>query len=135
MRARAAYTLVEVILVVVVVGLAFPSLLAAFAEASRTSARPVLLATASNLAREKLEVLASDRFNASRGYSYLVTDNYPAETTVSGFLFSRSVAFTDVASSDLATVQSGSGYRKVVVTVSWQGGAERVTLSCVFTSY
>lgn len=135
MGARRGYTLVEVILVVVVVGLAFPSLLAAFAQASRTSARPVLLVTASNLARERIEILAADRFNASRGYSYLVSGNYPDESPVSAFTMTRSVAFTDVSPADLSTVQSASGYRKAVVTVRWAGGSSSLSLSTVFTDH
>ena len=115
MRRRAGYTLVEVILVVVVAGIAMPPLMAVFAEMSHKSARPDLLLIATTLAREKMEIIASDKFNTSRGYAYLVSGNYPAESPVTGSTFTRTVTFTDVASSDLSTAQAGSGYRKAVV--------------------
>ena len=132
---RPAYVLVELIVMVTLIGLSIPFFMALFAEAGRTSARPDLEAVAQNLAREKLEILSADKHNPSRGYAYLVSANYPAESPVTGFLMGRSVAFTDVSSADLSTVQSGSGFRKAVVTVSWQGGAETATLSTVFTRH
>ena len=135
MRARAGYTLIEIVITVVLAGLALPPLLNVFAQASLQSARPDLHTTAMNLARERMETLAADKFNPSRGYAYLVAGNYPAESPVGGFLFSRSVAFTDVAASDLSTVQAGSGYRKAVVTVTWEGGAASVVLRSVFTDH
>ena len=134
MRAR-GYTLVELVLVVVVAGLALPPLLGVFAQTGLASARPDLHTVAISLAREKMEILAADKFNPARGYAYLVSGNYPAESPVSGFLFSRTVAFTDVASSNLSSSQAGSGFRKAVVTVSWQGGAASVELNGIFTDH
>ena len=82
-----------------------------------------------------MEILAADKFNPARGYAYLVAGNYPAESPVSGFTMTRSVAFTDVASGDLATVQAGSGFRKAVVTVRWNHDASSLILSGVFTDH
>ncbi len=127
--------MIELVFTIVLVALAFPPLLNVFVHTGRSSARPDLQVAAMNLAREKMEILAADKFTPARGYAYLTAANYPDETPVTGFLFNRSVAFTDVASSDLSTAQSGSGYRKVVVTVSWQNGGERLTLSGVFTDH
>lgn len=135
MRRRAGYTLTEVILVIVVAGLALPPLMAVFAGMSRDSARPDLLLVASSLAREKMEIIAADKFNTSRGYAYLVSANYPAENPVPGFTLTRSVAFTDVSSADLSTAESGSGFRKVVVTVRWNYDASSLNLSSVFTDH
>ncbi len=135
MRRRSGYTLTEVIFVIVVAGLALPPLMAVFAGMSRDSARPDLLLVAANLAREKMELIAADKFNTTRGYAYLVSGNYPAESPVSGFTMTRSVAFTDVASSDLSTAEPGSGFRKVVVTVRWNYDASSLVLSGVYTDY
>ena len=135
MRRRGGYTLAEVIFVIVVAGLALPPLMVVFAGMSRESARPDLLLVASSLAREKMELIAADKFNTGRGYAYLVSGNYPAENPVSGFTMTRSVAFTDVSSADLSTAQPGSGYRKVVVTVRWNYDASSLSLSGVFTDH
>ncbi len=135
MRARAGYTLIELAVTVVIAGLALPPLLNVFTQAALPSARPDLHTAALNLAREQMEVIAADKFNTSRGYAYLSEKFYPPEDPVPGFLFSRTVSFSDVASSDLSTVQAGSGYRKAVVTVSWDGGASSVILRSVFTDH
>lgn len=132
---RPANALVELVVVVTLLGLSIPFFMRLFAEAARTSARPDLHTVALNLARERLETLSADKHNPSRGYAYLTAGNYPDESPVSGFLMSRSVAFTDVSPDDLSTVQAGSGFRKAVVTVSWQGGGERAQLSTVFTRH
>ena len=130
---RTAYALVELVVVIVLVGLSIPFFMTLLAEAARTSARPDLHLVALNLAREKLEILSADKHNPSRGYAYLTAANYPDDSPVTGFLMNRSVSFTDVAFSDLSTVQSGSGFRKALVTVSWQNGGERAELATVFT--
>ena len=132
---RPAYALVELVVVIVLVGLSIPFFMTLFSEAARTSARPDLHLVALNLAREKLEILSADKHNPSRGYAYLTAANYPDESPVSGFLMNRTVSFTDVASTDLSTVQSGSGFRKALVTVSWQNGGERAELVTVFTRH
>lgn len=132
---RGAYALIELVVVITLLGLSLPYFMTLFAEASRTSARPDLQVIALNLAREKMETLSADKHNPARGYAYLTAANYPDESPVSGFLMSRSVAFTDVSGSDLSTAQAGSGFRKAVVTVSWEGGAERARLSAVFTRH
>ena len=136
MSRRRGYSLVEVILVIVVSGIVLPPILFAFAQVGRTSARPDLLVTASALARERLETLQADKYNPVRGYDYLIAANYPAENPVAGTAaFTRSVAFTDVSAADLSTTQSGSGFRRAVVTVAWSGGAARYTLTALFTDH
>lgn len=130
---RRGWTLVELVVMITVAGLTLPYLAWVFARMAETSARPDLQTVAANLAREKLEILAADKFNASRGYAYLAAANYPAESPVSDSTMTRSVAFTDVSAADLSTAQSGSGCRKAVVTVTWAGGAQSLALSMVFT--
>ena len=135
MSRRGGYTLIELMLVIVVVVMAFPALLNVFAQLGRDSARPDLHTAALDLAREKMEILAADKFNISRGYAYLVAGNYPDESPVSGFLFNRTVTFSDVSSADLSTTSAGSGYRKATVTVRWQADSASVSLSSVFTDH
>lgn len=125
----------ELVLIIVVAAVVMPPLMGVFAETAHKSARPDSQQVALALAREKLEILTADRFNPARGYDYLVAGNYPAENPVGGFLASRSVAFTDVAAADLSTASSGSGYRKAVITVTWDGGKGRLVLIGLFTEY
>jgi len=100
--------------------------LAAYRDAALRSPLSELQTRASLLATEKMEEILRDRVEPGRGYAWITTANYPAESPVAGFPgFTRSVAVAN------ATV-GGVAVRQVTVTVA-NAGIAPVTLDTWFT--
>jgi hypothetical protein len=131
-----AVTLIEAIAAIVVIAVAIPPVMIAVREAAVRRVGPVQAGTARWLAGEKLEDIIADRHSTTRGYTYVIVGNYPAEGTVTGFTsFARSVAISET---DATLVGAGTGYKKVTVTVTWtdyRGQARSLALSTVVTNY
>lgn len=131
---RRAFTLIEAITAVLVLGVAMPSMLAALASAHQARVTPIKTSQARWLAMERLEDVIADRASPERGWAYLVTGNYPTESTVPDFPgFARTTTLTETES-DLVT--PGEGYMTAAVTVSWiheQDTPLSVTLTTVLT--
>ena len=61
-----------------------------------------------------MEEIAADKSSPSRGFTYLVAANYPAESPVQGFTgYARSVAFAPIP------IYDGVTFRTVNVTVTF----------------
>lgn len=131
-----AFTLIETLGAMVILAIAIPPMLWAVRDAHVGRVDAILSSRARWLVTEKLEDVIADRHSTTRGYSYLVTGNYPAEFPVTGFAnFDRSVAFTETGA-DLITF--GSGYMNVTVSVTWNdamGTARTMAISTVLTDY
>lgn len=135
-RVRRGFTLIEAILAMVILATAVPPMLWAIRDAQRKQAGPVLLSRARCLATEKLEEVIADRHSTTRGYAWIQTSRYPAESPVSGFPgFGRTVSIAETG----ATLSgAGTGYKTVTVTVSWTDGmgtARSFAVSTVVTDY
>ncbi len=131
---RRAFTLIEGIIAVVILGLAVPPMLWAVRVAQETRTDPLLVSRARWLAVEKLEDILADNASPARGYTYLAAPNYPAEPAVPGFpTFARSVTFTETAA-DLAS--PGLGCKTATVTITWKStrGPRSFSLATVLTS-
>lgn len=130
------FTLIEAISSIVILTIALPPMLWAIRDSHVRRVNPMMSSKARWLAAEKLEDIIADRHSTTRGYSYLVAGNYPAENPVSGFIgFTRSVAFAETGA-DLVT--AGTGYKRATVTVSWTDAtatARSLSLSTVVTDY
>jgi prepilin-type N-terminal cleavage/methylation domain-containing protein len=135
-RSARAFTLIETIVAVVVIGVATPAMLWAVREAHIDRANPVLASRARWLAVERLEEVIADRHSPLRGYDWLVAANYRDEREVDGFPgYARRVRLRETGA-DLAT--AGAGYMAVTVEVEWlDAGRVRRTLSVstVLTEY
>lgn len=133
---RRGFTLAEAVIAVVILAISVPSMLWAVRQEHKARVQPVMASKARWLATEKLEDIIADRHSTTRGYTYLTTSNYAAESPVSGFTgFTRSVAIAETAA-DLAS--AGTGYKKVTVTVGWTdgtGAARTLALATVITDY
>ncbi len=131
-----AFTLIELLIAVVVLAVATPPLVLALSDASVRRASRTLDERARWLAAERLEEIIADRHSAARGYSYVTSGNYPAQSSISGFPgFSRSVSVTTTGANFAV---GGTGYKTVTVTVNWtdpSGGAKSFALSSVVTDY
>ena len=133
-RTRAT-TIIEVVTAIVILSVALPSLMRAFADSTNQTVLPVNATVASFLATERMEQIIARRYRNDSGYDALTTVNFPAESPVSGFgRFSRSVTITEV-DTNLATSGSAVGYRKVKVTVTWQPNNSSLSIERVFAEF
>jgi prepilin-type N-terminal cleavage/methylation domain-containing protein len=133
---RTGFTLVESIAALVILTIAIPPMLFAVRQAQYHRVNPIMAAKARWLITEKLEDIIADRASTTRGYSYVISANYPAENPVSGYAgFTRSVAISETAA-DLSS--SGAGYKRVTVTVDWTdatGIARSMAIGTIITVY
>lgn len=133
---RRGFTLVEAVAAIIMLAVVVPPTLWALREGHKQRVNPVLASRARWLATEKLEDIIADRHSGTRGYTYLVSGNYAAESSISGYPgFTRTVAFTETTA-DLST--PGTGYKRATVTVSWtdSGGVARsLAISTIVTDY
>lgn len=106
------YTLIEVILIVVVLGIAIPSMMQLISSVLVDSHQSEIVSQATIYAQEKLETILADKANPDRGYAWIITPgNYPDDVPASGFTRSVSVETTGMS-------QNGIPYALVRVTVS-----------------
>lgn len=135
-KANRGFTLIEGVVSIVILATATPAILWAVREAHLDRVSPIQTSKARWLATEKLEDIIADRHSSTRGYTYLATGNYAAESSISGHPgFTRSVAFNETGP-DL--VSAGSGYKKATVTVNWtdsRGAARSLAISTIITDY
>ena len=123
-------TLIELVIAIAVIAVLFPVMISALFNPVANAVWGDQMVQAMALVQEKIEEIYATKANssASLGYSYITSSNYPAENPVSGFTpFNRSISITEVSGTDLSTTSSGSGFKKVVVTVSWSGGNVQLT--------
>ncbi len=133
---RHAFSLIDTLAAIVLISVAAPLMLVAIGQSTLRRATATQAITARWLLSEKLESITADRHSTTRGYTYLTTANYPAETPVTGYLnFTRATTITETTA-DLIT--PGTGYKTVTVTVTWNdptAGTRTSTLSTVVTDY
>lgn len=128
-RHDAGFTLVEVVLILVIAAVAVLPLGMLFANTSIRSGDARNAMIAAQLAQSKMEELTADKNSPSRGFSYLIAANYPAENPVSVFPgYSRSVAFAP------DSLYDGVTFRTATVTVTC-ANIPPVTMTTWFTSY
>jgi len=123
------FTLIEMVLIIVIAAIAILPLSMLFANSSIHSSDARNATLAAELAQAKMEELTADKNSPARGFSYLVTGNYPAESPVAAFPgYSRSVSFAADSTYD------GVTFRTVNVTVTC-ANIPAVTVTTWFTSY
>ncbi len=116
------HTLIELILVIVFLSVAILSTMNMMTGSLVGSINIELMSTATNLANEKMEMVFADK--KSKGYGYVVSNNYQDEVNVNGLNgFSRFV-----------TVTVYSTYKQVVVKVS-HAGIEDCLMTAFITNY
>ncbi|MDI6808391.1 MAG: prepilin-type N-terminal cleavage/methylation domain-containing protein [Candidatus Eisenbacteria bacterium] len=79
------FTLVEVVIVIIIGGIALIPLLTLFASTATESSQAEVVSTASFLAKEKMDTIIADKMSPERGFSYITSGNYPQENPVNGF--------------------------------------------------
>jgi prepilin-type N-terminal cleavage/methylation domain-containing protein len=116
------FSLVELVIVILVFGIASIGLMLVFSTGTKKGADPLLANQALQLVQERMDTVLGDRLNPLRGFGYITSANYPAENPVAGFPgFSRTVTTSCVTAADLNTSAGvppcASGYTHVTVAV------------------
>lgn len=131
------FTLIEAITAVVVLAIAVPGMFWGIRDAQMRRIDPLQASKARWLAAEKLEDIIADRHSSTRGYTYVVSNNYATENSITGFQgFARSVNVSESGASLVSG--SGTGYKTVTVTVSFKDGrntTRTLALATVITDY
>ncbi|MBN2562434.1 MAG: hypothetical protein JXQ75_16030 [Phycisphaerae bacterium] len=132
---RRGATIIEVVMAIVILSIALPPLVSAFADASMQSIHPSQATVAAFLAIDRMEQIAARRYGgkqgAESGYDGVKAASFQNEVPVVGFpMFERRVTITNV-DSDLNPSPSND-YKKVRVTVSWNDGGDQVVIEHVF---
>ena len=125
----AGFTMIEVVILIVVAGIAVLPLAMLFATTSIRSSDAQSASVAAQLAQAKLEEITADRNASTRGFSFITPGNYPIEDPIPSFAaFQRSVTVAPDSAYD------GVTYRTVAVTVT-TSGIPPVTLTTWFVDY
>lgn len=136
------FSLIEVIITLVVLAIAAVGVISVFVAGSPGTAEPLILSQASRLVQEKMDLIAADRREPGRGYSYVSrtpVDHYPDEAiTLGGHAYGRTVRIVCVDAADL-NADPGPGcpqsYKRVIVTVTWNAGADSASAATLFADY
>lgn len=116
------FTLIEVILVIIFLGIAFVASLELMSTSLTNSMSLQIHTTAANLANKKMEAIFIDK--KSKGYDYVVIENYPNEVNPDGTNgFNRYV-----------TIVRQSTHKEVEVKVTHAGIPDYV-LTAFLTNY
>lgn len=136
---RRGVTIIEVVMALVILSVALPPMVASFADASRQSIRPSNSTVASFLAIDRMEAVVARRYQGTDGYDQLGS-MAGTETAVSGFpRFLRTTVVETVAvdygTGAITTSGSDVGYKRVRVSVAWNGGAEQMVVEHLFADF
>jgi Tfp pilus assembly protein PilV len=121
-------TLIEVIIIVVVLGIAVPALMSLMSSTLFHSGKSAILSQSTMFAQERIEEIIADKKSDSRGYGYVVTPGrYLSDSPASGFTRTVAVQTTGMT-------YNGVPYAHVEVTVS-HDDIPNITLSTWLTEY
>ena len=119
---QGGYSLVELIMVIVFIGVAFVATIGMMTGSMQKSAQSETLTQAIFQKKKKMEAIRSDK--NSLGYQYLIDENYPVEQEIDGYPgYTRTVTILDFGS-----------YKEIKVTVT-HPGFKPVTLITQMTNY
>jgi len=122
LHGQGGYSMVELIMVIVFIGVAFVATIGMMTGSMQKSAQSETLTQAIFLAEQKMEAIRGDK--NSLGYQYLIDENYPVEQEIDGYPgFTRTVTILDFGS-----------YKEIKVTVT-HPGFKPVTLITQMTNY
>lgn len=130
------FSLIEIVLATVLLGVGLTGTMMMLQNSIKATNNTDSLITGSNLANEKIEsILADKKFN---GYSSITAAQYPVESSLAAPFtqYTRITSVKEVSPSDLMTLQNGSGFKRIDVTVSWGSQSyQKTTASTVLTNY
>ncbi len=131
-------TVIEIAMAIVILSIALPPMVAAFADASIQSIHPAQAAVASFLAIERMEEVVARRYRGTDGYDALTVPTigeFPTEAPVPDFSQFSRVVSVEYADGGLDPVGSEQGYKLVTVKVTWNGGADELVIQRAFADF
>jgi type II secretory pathway pseudopilin PulG len=124
------FTLLEAVLIMFIIGSAFFSFGYLFGNLDQEALDADLTVIATKVARQKLEQLIQTK--ADSGYA-AITNSGPTTVTVGTWNFTLQVTTSSVNPSDMSASVVETGYKKVVISVSWAaGGGNSISLTTLF---
>ncbi len=132
MKSRRALSLVEVVLTIVILGLAIPPLLFQITASVQLQEAALVQQNLTALASERMWEIVADHANPTRGYTYVQDSAYPAETDPGGLTgYSRTTTVREVDPADYITPQTDSGIKRFKIMVTGIGSRTLVIESFV----
>ena len=127
---KKAFTLVELVILLVVLSVGLVTLLLVLRSASINNANAHFATVAGGLLDAKMEEVLADR--AEEGFAYIENSNYPQETFDN---YTIAVDIYSVDLDDLDTTASGRDYRRVEITVQKSGIEGQASLHTLVSDY
>lgn len=129
---RRGLALIEVVLVMVILGLAVPPLLIQVSVGAKQQSTALIQQNLVQLASERLWEISVDHANPTRGYSAITPAAYPDENAPRGLAgYSRRTDVREVSPGDYVTPQPGSGIKRFRIRVTGPGNLSLVVESIV----
>lgn len=133
------FTLIEVILVIVIMAVAIPSLIIGVSYMTASQVNLLGTTTAANLAREELEKVIAKKMSTCGTCGYAnITVGAGSFAAVSGFPNYENKTDVELVDSNLNTSVTDLGYKKVTITVRAVGVGQSVpnaVLVSLLTNY
>jgi prepilin-type N-terminal cleavage/methylation domain-containing protein len=127
---QGGFSLIEIIITLVVLSIAAVGVLSVFTTGMKGSADPLILNQALSLAQEKMdEAIALRR---SGGFAVVTTINPGLPAFPAPF---NTYAWSRVVDCDPTFVPCPAQYQRVTITVSWNAGAESISLVTLIANY
>ena len=119
MRARHALSLIEVVVAMVLLGLAVPPLLLQIAAGVKQQEATLIQQNLAHLASERMWLIFTDHADSTHGYDAIIAAAYPNETAPDGLTgYTRKTEVREVSPTDYITPQAGSGVKRFRIQVS-----------------
>ncbi len=116
---RPGLSLIEVVVAIVILGLAVPPLLISIAAGVQQQQLGLIQQNLANLASERMWQVFTDHADPTRGYDAIVPAAYPDESAPHGLTgYTRRTEIREVNPSDYLTPLSGSGVKRFRIIVS-----------------
>ena len=119
MTRRRGLSLIEVVVAIVILGLAVPPLLYQVAAGVQQQEATLIQQHLTQLAAERMWEIFADHANPTRGYDYIKDSAYPDEDAPRALQgYTRQTEVREVSPADYLTPQAGSGIKRFRIVVS-----------------
>jgi len=119
MTMRRGLTLIEVVVAIVILGLAVPPLMFQLTAGVQQQEAALIQQDLIQLASEQMWKVFADHAVTTRGYAYIVDKAYPTESAPRGLKgFTRETTIREVSPKDYVTSDPGSGIKRFRILVT-----------------
>ncbi len=123
MTGRRGLSLIEVVVTIVILGLAIPPLLIQIGGAVRQQEMAYVQQNLTHLASERLWEVFAAHADPTRGYDAIIGKAYPDEKAPDGLTgYERRTELREVSSKDFITAEPGSGIKRLRIITSGPNG-------------